>query len=94
MARRRSIYKLPKLRLKHKTITAVSSLVAFILAVLSTVALSTSSPVLSFWRNFLSDLLGWMKITAPVIFVLSGLVLTKAKWRFAQTNVLLGFLLY
>lgn len=93
MARRRSPYRLPKLRLKHKTITAVSSLVAFILCVLSIVALSTHSQVLSFWRDFLSDFLGWMKITAPVIFLLSGLVLAKVKWKFAQTNVLLGFIL-
>ena len=30
---------------------------------------------------------------APIVFLLSGLVLTKAKWAFAQTNVLLGFIL-
>ena len=93
MSRRRSIYKLPKLRLKHKTITAVSALIALILTVLSVVALSTSSQSLSFWRDLLSNYLGWMKISAPIIFLLSGLVLTKSKWKFAQTNVLLGFIL-
>ncbi len=93
MSRRRSVYRLPKLRLKHKTITAVASLVAFSLAILSTVSLATESQVLSFWRDFLTEALGWMSITAPFIFLFSGLVLTRAKWRFAQTNVLLGFIL-
>ncbi len=93
MARRRSIYKLPKFKLKSKTITAVGTLVAFILAVLSAVAISTSSPTLSFWRDLLGNYLGVMRFASPVIFFLSGMVLTKAKWRVAQTNVLLGFIL-
>lgn len=93
MARRRSIYKLPRLKLRHRTITAIGSLIAFILAVLSTVAILTDSPTLGFWRDFLSQFLGWTKFTTPIIFLLSGLVLTRAKWKFAQTNVLLGLIL-
>lgn len=93
MARRRSIYKLPKFKLKHKTITAIGTLVAFGLAVLSAAALFTHSESLSFWRDLLTEYLGVMKITAPIIFLLVGLTLTKARWKIAQTNVLLGFLL-
>lgn len=93
MARRRSVYKLPKFKLKQKTITAIGTLVAFGLAVLSAIALFSHSESLAFWRNFLGDYLGVMKISAPVIFLLSGLVLTKAKWKVAQMNVLLGFIL-
>ena len=93
MARRRSIYKLPKFRLKQKTITAVGTLIAFSLAVLSAVSLLTHSSTLAFWKDFLGDYLGIMKFSAPIIFFLSGLVLTKARWRLAQTNVLLGFIL-
>ena len=93
MSRRRSIYKLPRLKLRHRTITAIATLVAFILAVLSLVALLTSHQALGFWRDFLKDYLGWIRFAAPVLFLLSGLVLTKAKWKFAQTNVLLGFIL-
>ncbi|MBI2330218.1 DNA translocase FtsK [Candidatus Daviesbacteria bacterium] len=93
MSRRRSIYKLPKFRLKHKTITAIGTLIAFSLAVLSGVSLFTNSQALEFWKNFLEEYLGVMKIASPIIFLLSGLVLTKAKWKLAQTNVLLGFLL-
>ena len=93
MSRRRSIYKLPRFKLKHKTITAVGTLVAFSLAVLSILALFTASETLSFWRDFLQGYFGLMTITAPIIFLLSGLVLTKAKWKVAQTNVLLGFIL-
>ncbi|MEK7616988.1 MAG: DNA translocase FtsK 4TM domain-containing protein [Patescibacteria group bacterium] len=93
MARRRSIYRVPRLKLRQRTIVAVGSLVALILAVLSTVALVTSSEVLSFWRNFLFSLFGWTSFFAPILFLASGLVLSKLKWRFAQTNVLLGLIL-
>ncbi len=93
MARRRSVYKLPKLKLRQKTITAVAALVAFSLCVLSVVTLATESQTLLFWREFLTRMLGWMKFASPLLFLLSGLVLTRSKWRFAQTNVLLGFIL-
>lgn len=93
MRRRRSIYKLPRLKLRQKTITALGTLIAFVLAVVSIVALSTHSQVLAFWRDFLTSILGWMRLAAPIIFLLSGLVLTGSKWKFAQTNVLLGFIL-
>lgn len=93
MARRRSVYKLPRLKLRHRTITAVATLIAFGLAVLSFVSLVTNSEILAFWRDFLFSLFGWTNIFAPIIFILSGLVITRAKWRLAQTNVLLGSLL-
>ncbi|MBI2018329.1 DNA translocase FtsK [Candidatus Daviesbacteria bacterium] len=93
MARRRSIYKLPKLRLKQKAITAVGALVAFALSILSAVALTTHSQTLEFWRSFLTDLFGWTKIFSPLVFLTAGFVLSRAKWKFAQTNVLLGLIL-
>src|SRR3990167_6759541 len=93
MARRRSIYKLPKLKLKQKTITAVAALVGVALAILSTVALVTHTQVLDFWRNFLTENLGWTKFFALIFFFLSGLVLTKMRLKFAQVNVLLGLIL-
>lgn len=93
MSRRRSVYKLPKLKLRQKTITAVASLVAFILAVVSTVSLLTHTQTLVFWSEFLDNILGWTKVFAPIIFLLSGLVLTKSRWRVAQVNVLLGVVL-
>lgn len=93
MARRRSIYRVPRLKLRQRTIVAVGSLVSLILAVLSTVALVTSSEVLSFWRDFLVSIFGWTSFFAPILFLVSGLVLSKLKWRFAQTNVLLGLIL-
>jgi len=93
MSRRRSVYSLPKLRLKHKTITAIGSLVAFILAVISAIALITKSAVLAFWSDFLTGILGWTVFISPIIFLLSGLVLTRARFKLAQTNVLLGLIL-
>jgi len=93
MARRRSIYRLPKLRLRQKTITAVGSLIAFLLAILSIISISTESAMLNFWRDLLNRVFGWTSIFSPLVFLLSGLVLSKMRWKFAQTNVLLGFLL-
>lgn len=93
MPRRGNIYKLPKLKLKQKTIIAVASLVSVLLALLSTVSLATDSPVLNFWRQFLFHILGWTAYFSPVLFLLIGLVLSRIKWSFAQLNVLLGFLL-
>ncbi len=93
MPRRRSIYKLPRLKLRQKTITAVGSLIAFTLAIVSIVSIFTQTEALSFWRDFLTSMFGWVSMAAPIIFLLSGLVLTGSKWKFAQMNVLLGFLL-
>lgn len=93
MARRRSVYKLPKLKLKQKTIVTVASLISFLLAILSAMALLTEAPQLSFWTDFLFELLGWTAVLSPILFLLSGLVLQKFKWKFAQTNVFLGLTL-
>ncbi len=92
MPRRRSAYSLPKLKLKPKTIVAVGSVIAFILAGLSIVAFATHSETLSFWKTFLKDNLGWTAYLAPIVFGLIGLVLQRVKWSFAQTNVLLGLI--
>lgn len=86
------MYKMPKLKLKPKTIMAVATLIAFGFAVLSAVSIATTSPSLLFWRTFLFDLMGWTGIFAPILLILSGLVIQRVKWGFAQTNVLLGLL--
>lgn len=93
MSRRRSAYQLPKLKLKQKTIVAVASLISFILAIISAVSVATNTQVLLFWKEFMYSLLGWTYLFTPLLFALSGLVLSKLKWKFAQTNVLLGLLL-
>lgn len=92
MPRRRSVYKLPKLKLRSATIVAVGSLISVILAVLSLVAIASDSPNLFFWKNFLVTNLGWTTIFTPVLFLLVALVLQKVKWSFAQLNVLVGLL--
>lgn len=93
MSRRKSIYHLPKLKLKQRTIIAVATLISFLLSALSIVSLATHSPILNFWREFLFSTFGWVAFLMPVLFVLIGLVLAKLKWQFAQVNVLLGFIL-
>ncbi len=93
MSRRRSIYSAPKLKLKRKTIIAVGSVISFILAGISAVSLITEVDSLLFWREFLGQIFGWTAFISPIIFLLSGLVLQKVKWGFAQTNVVLGLIL-
>ncbi len=90
MARRKSIYSLPKLKLKPKTVTTVATIVSFILSGISAVALLTTSRYLTFWKEYLLGNLGFSAFFAPLVFALSGLVLQKAKWAFAQLNVLVG----
>lgn len=92
MARKKSLYSLPKLKLKHKTIITVATFVAFILAGVSAAAFLTNTQYLFFWRQYLIENIGFTAFLAPVLFVLIGLVLQKAKWAFAQMNVLLGLL--
>src|SRR3989344_4933675 len=93
MARRRSVYRVPKLKLKTKTIAAVAALVSLALAGLSVISFATDVSSLQFWRDLLYETMGWTSILAPVIFTLSALVLQKVKWGFAQPNVLLGLIL-
>lgn len=92
MPRRRSIYSLPKLKLRQKTIVTVGSLVSFVLAGLSLVSLFTDSEALTFWRSFLIENLGWTAVFTPFLFFISGLVLNRFKWAIAQANVLVGLL--
>lgn len=88
--RKKSAYSLPKLKLKQKTVISVGTIVSFILAGLSLVSLVSSSTYLLFWKEFLLSTFGWTAVVTPLVFGLTGLVLQKVKWRFAQLNVLLG----
>ncbi len=93
MPRRKSVYKLPKLKLKQATIVAVGSLVAVILAVLSAISLVTDTTNLVFWREFLEGSFGWVALFTPLLFFITALVLQRVKWSFGQMNVLLGLLI-
>ncbi len=93
MPRKRSVYKMPKLKLKQATIVAIGSLVSVILAILSAISLVTDTTNLVFWREFLETSLGWVAIFTPVLFLVTALVLQKVKWSVGQMNVLLGILI-
>jgi len=93
MSRHRSLYKMPKLRLKQKTVVGIATIISLIFAILSGVSLSTNSTYLQFWQEFLVKTFGWTAIFSPLLFVLVGLVLQRVKWSFAQMNVLLGLIL-
>ncbi|MDD2822683.1 MAG: DNA translocase FtsK [Candidatus Daviesbacteria bacterium] len=92
MSRRRSMYSLPKLKLKPKTIITIGTVIAFIFAIISGVSLFTETAKLLFWREFLYGNLGWTSYFSPFIFLISGLVLQRFKWQYAQPNVLLGLI--
>lgn len=92
MPRRRSIYSLPKFKIRQKTVVAVGSLVAIVLAALSAVSLFTQAPQLDFWKTFLQENIGWPAFFTPLVFLITALVLQKFKWSFAQANVLVGLL--
>ncbi len=92
MPRRKSVYSMPKMKLKPKAIIAVATIISFVLAGISAVSLVYDTPLLNFWSTFMRDLVGWTAIFSPVLFVLIGLVLHKVKWRIAQLNVLVGFI--
>lgn len=93
MPRRRSMYSLPKFKLRQKTVVTVGSLISIMLAGLSGVSLLSDSPTLAFWQLFLKNNLGWGAFFAPLVFLVAGLVLQKLKLPFAQPNVLVGLLL-
>jgi S-DNA-T family DNA segregation ATPase FtsK/SpoIIIE len=92
MARRKSIYSLPKLKLKPKTIMAMSTFGSFLLALVTLASFAAPTSFLSFWRDYLFTNLGTAAILTPVILGLSGLVLHKVKWRIGQMNVLVGLI--
>lgn len=91
MPRHKSIYRLPKLKLKPKTIVSIATIVSFVLATISLASLFTHSSILKFWKDLLYENLGWTFIFTPLLFVMVGLVLLKIRWRFAQPNNLIGF---
>jgi DNA segregation ATPase FtsK/SpoIIIE, S-DNA-T family len=90
--RRKSVYSLPKLKLKQKTVVTVATFISFIFAILSAASLVTKSAYLSFWRDFLKENFGVVSFASPIVFVLVGLVLHKTKWKYAQMNILVGFI--
>ncbi len=92
MSRRRSAYRLPKLKLRPKTIVGIATVISIILALFSAVAIITSQSRILFWRQFLFDSLGWTFVLSPIIFILVGLVLQKVKWSLGQVNVLIGLI--
>ncbi len=92
--RRRSIYRLPKLKLKPKTVVTVATLISFIFAGLSLVAILSHTAKIGFWRDTLTENFGWTMILSPVFFILVGLVLQKVKWKYFQINTLVGLLTF
>lgn len=92
MPKRKSVYSMPKFKVKQKTVITVGTIVSFILAGLSLVSVVYPSTYLNFWRTFLFENLGWLAVFSPVVFAITGLVLQRLKWTVAQMNVLVGLI--
>ncbi len=92
MPRRRSIYSLPRLKLKHKTVVTVGAVISLGFSGLTLVSLFSSSLVLSFWREFLYEYIGWLVYLSPIFFLFITLILFRVKFKVAQMNVFLGFI--
>jgi hypothetical protein len=92
MPRRKSIYSLPKLKLKQKTVFTIAALISFAFMALSIGAMVSQSDKIAFWRDFLFGNMGWVFLATPLVFLSIGLVLLKLKWSVAQPNLLVGMI--
>ncbi|MEA3355437.1 MAG: DNA translocase FtsK [Patescibacteria group bacterium] len=81
-----------KLKLPKETIYTLSSTGLILIGALIMVSLSRQSPFLETIYTFFNSLFGWGIFLLPFIFLASGLMLTRLKWRITKPNVFIGSL--
>jgi S-DNA-T family DNA segregation ATPase FtsK/SpoIIIE len=90
--RRRAPY---KIKLKKETLYSVATLCLFALGLLTIVSFSRQQIILTKLNLLLFAYFGWGAFFLPFLIILSGLMLTKLKWKICQPNVFVGsFLLF
>ena len=82
-----------KLKLPRETIYTLASTGLILTGGLIMVSLSRQSPFLELIYQFFSNTFGWGVLLLPFIFLSSGLMLTRLKWRITKPNVFVGSLL-
>ena len=81
-----------KLKLPKETIYTLSSTGLILIGALIMVSLSRQSPFLELIYNYFSGAFGWGILLLPFIFLSSGLMLTRLKWKITKPNVFVGSL--
>ncbi|MFH1280293.1 MAG: DNA translocase FtsK [Candidatus Beckwithbacteria bacterium] len=81
-----------KLKLPKETIYTLSSTGLILIGGLIMVSLSRQSPFLEMIFGYFNSLFGWGILLLPFIFLSSGLMLTRLKWRITKPNVFVGSL--
>ena len=81
-----------KLKLPKETIYTLSSTGLILMGGLIMVSLSRQSPFLKLIYDYFSGAFGWGILLLPFIFLSSGLMLTRLKWKITKPNVFVGSL--
>lgn len=81
------------LRLRRETVFTIMSVFFMAVGGLIMLSFSRQGRLLQPIYDFLVPLFGWGTLFLPFIFMASGLMLTKLKWRLCQPNVLVGAIL-
>ena len=91
MRRRLSYKKNPlRLRLKQKTLQALSGVILILIALLIFLSFFGNEGLASILRNRVVDLFGWSSLFVPLILFICGLLLSKVNIPFIQINAALG----
>ncbi len=88
--RRRKPY---KIKLKKETLYSVATLCLFGFGVITMVSFSHQGIILSKLNLLLFAYFGWGAFFLPFLIFLSGLMLTRLKWKICRPNVLVGAVL-
>lgn len=99
MARKKRKYKRRKkksdlvLKIKPETSHTLSGLVLILLGLLVAISFTGQGAWLTMINGFLIERLGLSMLFLPLVFISSGLVMFKSKWRWSKPHVLLGVVL-
>lgn len=92
MPRRKKLKPL-HLDIKPETVSSISAVVLIMIGLLIMVSFTGQGKWLQAINAYLGYKLGFATLFLPFIFIASGLVLFRTKWRFSKPHVLLGTLL-
>ena len=89
--RKRGLRKQPfKLKLKKETIYSISSTILLVIGGLIILSFTHQGNLLISFNLFLLRLFSWGASLLPFLFISSGFMLTRLRWRLARPNVFVG----
>ncbi len=92
MGRRRK-KKLPKLKIRTETLHSVVAIGLIAMGVLVIISFSGQGRLLMAIHTWLRDYLGLSVLFLPFVFIASGMIMFRTKWRWSKPSILLGTLL-